>query len=77
LKTVLDVPTEDKKQICRIVFEEVEPHESGHCSWRAISRPITPANVASFSDLQGPDPMILVRKVAQDDVIVEILRGHG
>src|ERR1700674_2362066 len=27
-----------KKQIRRIVLEEVEPHESGHCSWRTISR---------------------------------------
>jgi predicted SnoaL-like aldol condensation-catalyzing enzyme len=28
----------DKKQIRRIVLEEVEPHESGHCSWRTIPR---------------------------------------
>jgi hypothetical protein len=28
----------DKKQIRRIVLEEVEQDESGHCSWRAISR---------------------------------------
>src|SRR5260370_38928913 len=28
----------DKKQIRRIVLEEVESHESGHCSWRSISR---------------------------------------
>jgi predicted SnoaL-like aldol condensation-catalyzing enzyme len=27
-----------KKQIRRIVLEEVEPHESRHCSWRAIPR---------------------------------------
>jgi predicted SnoaL-like aldol condensation-catalyzing enzyme len=28
----------DKKQIRRIVLEEAQPHESGHCSWRSISR---------------------------------------
>ena len=28
----------DKKQMRRIVLEEVEPHESGHCRWRSISR---------------------------------------
>src|SRR6266404_213827 len=27
-----------KKQTRRIVLEEVEPHESRHCSWRAIPR---------------------------------------
>jgi hypothetical protein len=26
------------KQTPRIVLEEVEPHESGHCSWRSIPR---------------------------------------
>ena len=28
----------DKKPKRRIVLEEVEPHESGHCSWRNIPR---------------------------------------
>ena len=28
----------DKKQIRRIVLEEAQPHESGHCSWRSISQ---------------------------------------
>jgi len=28
----------DKKPMRRIVLEEVESHESGHCSWRNIPR---------------------------------------
>jgi predicted SnoaL-like aldol condensation-catalyzing enzyme len=28
----------DKQKIRRIALEEVQPHESGHCSWRSISR---------------------------------------
>jgi hypothetical protein len=51
------------KQMPRIVLEEVEPHESGHCSWRCIpdyELMDQTGKHRKLSELQGPDPMILV-----------------
>jgi len=53
----------DKKQIRRIVLERLKPHESGHCSWRSIPDYELTDHAGKrrkLSDLQGPDPMVLV-----------------
>jgi peroxiredoxin len=53
----------DKKQIRRIVLKESEPHESGHYSGALFpDYELTDqtGKHRKLSDLQGPDPMILV-----------------
>jgi len=50
-----------KNRYVAIVLEEAQPHESGHCSWRSISRYELTDHAGKrrkLSDLQGPDPMV-------------------